>query len=131
MFENCPKSRIQHCERSELRLHLQSQFQNGLFWRVLKTWILWSNSVTKQVTSNRSKIGGKYQNPKNSNVTFVVIFKQFKMWGIRYPKNPAREILHSTTNLNFGLNPTQSSNSKPASTRFRKKDIISTSFCSV
>ena len=38
----------------------------------LKTWSLRSNSVTRQVSFTRSKIGGKCQ---NSNVTFWVIFK--------------------------------------------------------
>ena len=57
MFENHRKSRIQHCERSELLLYL---------------WSLGSNSVTRQVNLNRSKIGEKCQ---NSNATFWVIFK--------------------------------------------------------
>ena len=41
VFENHPKSRIQHCERSELRLHLSDQkfiknVKNGPFWRVFE-----------------------------------------------------------------------------------------------
>ena len=38
----------------------------------LKNWSLRSNSVTRQVNFNRTKIGGKYQNP---NATFCVILK--------------------------------------------------------
>ena len=41
------------------------------FGEFLKTWSLRSNSVTRQVNSNRTKIGGKCQ-----NATFWVIFKQ-------------------------------------------------------
>ena len=43
------------------------------FGEILKTWSLRSNSVTRQVSFNRTKIGGKCQ---NSNATFWVIFKQ-------------------------------------------------------
>ena len=43
------------------------------FVEFLKTWSLRSNSVTRQVSFNRTKIGGKCQ---NSNATFWVIFKQ-------------------------------------------------------
>ena len=45
------------------------------FGEFLKTWSLRSNSVTRQVTFNRTKIDGKCQNKKNSNATFWVIFK--------------------------------------------------------
>ena len=41
--------------------------------RFLKTWSLRTNSVTRQVSFNRTKIGGKCQ---NSNATFWVIFQQ-------------------------------------------------------
>ena len=40
VFENHRKSLIQHCERSELRLHFEwtkVNAKNGQFWRVLKT----------------------------------------------------------------------------------------------
>ena len=47
--------------------------KNGPFRRVFETWSLRSNSVTRQVSFNRTKIGGKCQ---NSNATFWVIFKQ-------------------------------------------------------
>ena len=46
------------------------------FGEFLKTWSLRSNSVTRQVSFNRTKIGGKCQNVKSSNATFWVIFKQ-------------------------------------------------------
>ena len=46
------------------------------FGEFLKTWSLRSNSVTRQVSFNRTKIGGKCQNAKNSNATFWMIFKQ-------------------------------------------------------
>ena len=45
------------------------------FGEFLKTWSLRSNSVTRQVSLNRTKIVGKCQ---NSNGTFWVIFKQCK-----------------------------------------------------
>ena len=48
----------------------QKKFHFGKF---LKTWSLRSNSVTRQVSFNRTKIGEKCQ---NSNATFWVIFKQ-------------------------------------------------------
>ena len=42
LFENHRKSLIQHCERSELRLHFEwtkahKNAQKGQFWRVFKT----------------------------------------------------------------------------------------------
>ena len=43
------------------------------FGEFLKTWSLGSNSVTRQFSFNRTKIGGKCQ---KSNATFWVIFKQ-------------------------------------------------------
>ena len=43
------------------------------FGEFLKTWSLRSNSVTRQVNFNTTKISGKC---KNSNATFWVIFKQ-------------------------------------------------------
>ena len=42
------------------------------FGKFLKTWSLRSNSFTRQVSFNMTKIGGKCQ---NSNVTLWVIFK--------------------------------------------------------
>ena len=38
--------------------------KNGSFWRVFKTWSLWSNSVTRQVSFIRTKIGEKCQHLK-------------------------------------------------------------------
>ena len=76
VFENHRKSRIQHCERSELRLHFEwtKVNQKCQKWSILANFwkSLWSNSVTRQVSFNRTKIGGKCQ---NSNATFWVIFK--------------------------------------------------------
>ena len=46
------------------------------FGEFLKTWSLRSNSVTRQVSFNWTKISGKGQKFKNSNATFWVIFKQ-------------------------------------------------------
>ena len=46
------------------------------FGEFLKTWSLRSNSVTRKVNFNRTKIGGKCQ---NSSTTFWVIFKQCDM----------------------------------------------------
>ena len=55
------------------------------FGKFLKTWSLRSNSVTRQVSFNRTKIGGNCQ---NSNGTFWVIFKQFApafyFWGVNF-----------------------------------------------
>ena len=70
VFENYGKSLIQHCERSELRLHFEWTKVNQKmpkmvnFGEFLKAWSLRSNSVTRQVSLNRSKIGGKCQNWK-------------------------------------------------------------------
>ena len=47
------------------------------FGEFLKTWSLRSNSVTKQVTFNRTKIGVKCQNWKIKSATFWVIFKHY------------------------------------------------------
>ena len=48
------------------------------FGKILKSWSLRSNSVTRQVRFNRPKIGGNWKTPKlkNSHATFWVIFKQ-------------------------------------------------------
>ena len=45
-------------------------------WRVFGNRSLQSNSVTRHVRLYRTKMGGKYQNTKNSNATFWVILKQ-------------------------------------------------------
>ena len=78
VFENHRKSRIQHCERSELRLHFEwtKVNQKCQKWFILancwKNLSLRSNSFTRQVIFNRQKIDGKCQ---NSNAIFQVIFK--------------------------------------------------------
>ena len=69
MFENHRKSLIQHCERSELRLHNKwtkviQNAKTGQFDEILKTWSLRLDSVTRQVNFNRTKIGGKCQHSK-------------------------------------------------------------------
>ena len=68
VFENYRKSLIQYCERSELRLHFWVD-KSWLkipkmvhFGEFLKIWSLRSNSVTRQVGFNRTKIGEKCQN---------------------------------------------------------------------
>ena len=82
VFENHRKSLIQHCEGSELRLHFEwtKIYQNMPkmvhFGKSLKTWSLLSNSVTIQVSFNRTKNGGKTPKFKSLNETFWVIFKQ-------------------------------------------------------
>ena len=66
VFENRPKSRIQHCERSELRLHWS-------IWQVLE-----SNHNAPdflKTCSLRSNLW-KMSKLKNPNATFWVIFKQ-------------------------------------------------------
>ena len=50
VFENCPKSRIQHCERSELRLHYEwtkvdENAKNGQYWRVCDQKVLPDRSI--------------------------------------------------------------------------------------
>ena len=68
MFENHRKSLIQHCEQSDKSsLKMSKMVQFGEF---LETSNLRSNSVTRQVSFNRTKIGGKCQNAKNSNATY-------------------------------------------------------------
>ena len=70
VFENHRKSLFQYCEWSELRLHFEwrkdhlKNAKNAQFREFLKTWRLRSNSATRQVNFNRTKIGGKCQNRK-------------------------------------------------------------------
>ena len=66
VFENHRKSLIQYCERSELRIYTSSlkRPKMGHFGEFLKTWSLRSNSVTRQISFKRTKIGGKCQNWK-------------------------------------------------------------------
>ena len=69
LFENYRKSLIlQHCERSELRLHKEPKNgQFGDFWNI-EAW-------GQTVLQDRKKIVGKCHNWKSSNETFLVIFK--------------------------------------------------------
>ena len=70
VFENHRKSLIQHCERSDLRLQLSGKklIKNVQKWSILGEFLntlgLRSNSVTRQVSFNWSKIGGKCLNLK-------------------------------------------------------------------
>ena len=70
VFESHRKSLIQHCERSDLRLQLSGKklIKNVQKWSILGEFLntlgLRSNSVTRQVSFNRTKIGGKCQNGK-------------------------------------------------------------------
>ena len=62
VFENHRKSLIQNCERSELRFLFEwtkfiKKVKNGQFGEFLKIWSLRSNSVTRQVNFNWTKIG--------------------------------------------------------------------------
>ena len=81
MFENHRKSLIQHCERSELRFHFNKNAKNSQFSEFLKTRSLRSNSVTRQVNFNKTKICGKCQ---RSNATSLLIFKHCaKPWSLQ------------------------------------------------
>ena len=77
VFENHRKSLIQRCERSYVYTlngqKLIKNAKNDPLWQVLKICSLRSNRVIRQVSFNRTKIGGKCQ---ISNATYWVIFKQ-------------------------------------------------------
>ena len=107
MFENHRKSIIQQCERSEQRFFRTwtstlwtlippksniSWFFNFLilgelgfkwdfFYDFLKTWNLRSNSVTRKVSFNKTKSGGKCQNTCMSKELFskLIFFLFFSM----------------------------------------------------
>ena len=66
------KSLIQHCERSELRLHLSRK--NSQFGEFLKTWSLRSDIVTNQAKFKMTKAGQKCLNPKIQMRHFSSIF---------------------------------------------------------
>ena len=79
MFENYRKSRIQHCERSELRLHFEWAKVNNK----CKKWSIFAifskpESYGQTVLPDRSLLIGqklvKMPKLKNSNATFGVIF---------------------------------------------------------
>ena len=66
VFENQRKSLIQHCDRSELCILFSGKTSLKMQkWSILanfrKTWILMSNSATRQVNFHWTKIGGKCQ----------------------------------------------------------------------
>ena len=81
VFENHRKSLFQYCERSELRLHFQWRkvhqkcAKNYQFGEFLKTWSLRSNSVTRQITFNRTKISRNATFSSNMNhMLWTVLF---------------------------------------------------------
>ena len=62
VFENHRKSRIQYCERSELRLHFEwTKVHTKCQKSSISAWNLRSNIVSRQVTFKRTKLVGKYQ----------------------------------------------------------------------
>ena len=85
MFENHRKSLIQHCERSELRLHFEwtKVHYKCQKWSILASF--WKPEACGQtVLADRSILIGqknwwKMPKLKNSNATFWVIFKQFDL----------------------------------------------------
>ena len=69
VFENHRKSRIQHCERSELRLHFEwtkvnQKCQKQLIWRVFENLKLAVKQCYQTGHFNRTNIGRKCQNWK-------------------------------------------------------------------
>ena len=82
VFENHRQSLIQHCERSELRLHLINKAKNCPIWWVFENLKL-AVKQCYQVSFYKTKLCEKCQ---NSNATFWVIFKQCAqlkfLWGI-------------------------------------------------
>ena len=84
VFENNWKSLIQHCQRSELRLHFEwiKVNEKWLILAVFLSWRLRSNSVTRQVNLKRTKIDGKCQ---NSKATIWVIFKHRAFGSLEFP----------------------------------------------
>ena len=78
MFENYRKSRIQHCERSELRLYFEWTKVNNK----CQKWSIFAifskpESYGQTVLPDRSLLIGQklVENVKNQNETFSVIFK--------------------------------------------------------
>ena len=109
MVENKIKSLIQHCERSELCLHLYKKMPKivnlASFLKpevcgqtvlpdmsVLRGQKLMKNAKIQKFKSdilsnfNRTKIDEKCQNSKNSNATFRIIFKQYEILKVRKKK---------------------------------------------
>ena len=58
--------------------------KNGQFWRLLKTWNLQSNSVTRQANFYRTKIKGKWQNGKNRMRHFWWFFSRDEIFHYYY-----------------------------------------------
>ena len=64
VFENHRKSHIQHCERSELRLHFEwpkvhKNAKNGQFCEFLEIAACGQTMLPDRSTFNKTKIGGK------------------------------------------------------------------------
>ena len=66
MFENRQKVAFNIASETSYVYILSGQkfiknAKNGQFWQVFENLSLWSNSVTRQVTINKTQIGGKCQ----------------------------------------------------------------------
>ena len=68
VFENHRKSLIQHCERSELRLHFECT-------KVNQKWSILANFKKNWILQSKLKL-------QSSNVTFSVIFKHCAHWTV-------------------------------------------------
>ena len=92
VFENDRKSHIQHCKRSELRLHYDKSSLKMPkivhFGEFLKIWSLQSNSLNRQINLNWTKIGGKCQNFKIFKWDILGYFQT--MWVSKSQKLAAR-----------------------------------------
>ena len=83
VVENYRKSRIQHCEQSELCLHFEwkkswlKMRKMVNFGEFLKDFSLQSNSGTRQVTFKQKWVENA-KNWKKSNATFWEFFKHFE-----------------------------------------------------
>ena len=89
------KSLIQDCERSELHLHFEWT-KMVHFDEFLKTWYLRSNIVSRHVSFNRTKIGGKYENwqiqMRHFGWFFILCVAGTLWWWLRDWRFPRREL---------------------------------------
>ena len=93
VFENHRKSLIQHCERSELRLHFWVAKSSLKMPKMVHLASFWKPEDCGQtVLPDMSLLIGQklVENAKNSNVTFWALFKQFEMvrWRLEMKKTP-------------------------------------------
>ena len=88
VFENNRKSLIQHGERSERRLRFvadSKMIKMVHFGEFLDILSLWSNSVTRQVNFNLTKIDGKFKiewtkvNQKSQKWSILTISENLKL----------------------------------------------------